>query len=154
MPLPRTFVLAVALATGGLAGCNDSPSDTDATTAEGARGEVQARTQDVAEAARDAGDAGAEAQGIDQQLVDLGLPGAAATSYAYAQACDASQADLDAFRAAQRDQAESMGTDAAAFDAAFDTALPLANHRVAIDDISMRSDRRADTCEYMLDSIR
>ena len=154
MPLTRTFVLAAAIATGGLAGCNPSPTDTETTAAEGARGEVQARTQDVADAARDAGDPGAEARGIDQQLVDLGLPGAAATSYAYAQACDASQAELDAFRAAQRDQAESMGTDAAAFDAAFDTALPLANRRVAIDDISMRSDRRADTCEYMLDSIR
>lgn len=154
MPLSRTFVLAVALATGGLAGCNPSPTDTDTTAAEGARGEVQARTQDVADAARDAGDPGAEARGIDQQLVDLGLPGAAATSYAYAQACDASQVDLDAFRGAQRDQAASMGTDAAAFDAAFDTALPLATRRVVIDDISMRSDRRAATCEYMLESIR
>ena len=156
MPLTRTLVLAVAvaLATGALAGCNDSPSDTDAAAAEGAQGEVQARTQDVAGAARDAGDPGAEARGIDQQLVDLGLPGAAATSYAYAQACDASQADLAAFRATQRDQAASMGTDAAAFDAAFDTALPLATRRVAIDDVSMSSEHRAGTCESMLGAIR
>ena len=154
MPLTRNFVLAAAIATGGLAGCNPSPTDTETTAAEGVRGEVQARTQDVAEAARDAGDPGAEARGIDQQLVDLGLPGAAATSYAYAQACDASQADLGAFRAAQRDQAESMGTDAAAFDAAFDTALPLANRRVAIDDVSMSSEHRAGTCESMLGAIR
>ena len=154
MPLTRTFALAFALATGGLAGCNDSPSNTDASAAEGARGEIQARSQDVADAARDSGDPGAEARGIDQQLVDLGLPGAAATSYAYAQACDASQADLDAFRAAQRDQAESMGTDAAAFDAAFDTALPLANRRVAIDDVSMSSEHRAGTCESMRGAIR
>lgn len=94
-----------------------------------------------------------DAAELDTALVELGLGGAAATTHAYAQACGADAATLDAFRTVQAEQATSMGVDQAQFDSQFEQALPLASRRVAIDDESMAPANRADTCETVLATL-
>ena len=46
-----------------------------------------------------------------------------------------------------------MGSSASDFDRQFEQALPIAKQRVAIDDVAMSSNHRAETCQTMLASL-
>jgi len=149
MPLFRNSVLAATIAFCGLTACSEAPSPGEPPASPDAAANVPA-----AETIAATVPVGNDPAELDRQLADLGWGGAAATTYAYAQACDADQARLEGFKAAQRDQASQMGSDAASFDQAFAAALPLATRRVEIDDLSMSPANRAETCQTMMQSLQ
>ena len=150
MSLFRPTLLA-ALVFAGLTACNDpaAPSTEVAAPAPDATAPASP-AETPATAAVPAGDA-AE---LDARLVELGWAGAAATTHAYAQACGASAGQLEAHKAAQRDQAIAMGSEAGEFDRQFAEALTVATRRVELDDVAMSDAYRAETCETTLASLR
>ena len=153
MSLFRPTLLA-ALVFAGLTACNDpaAPSTEVAAPAPDATAPASAAETPAtpATAAVPAGDAAA----LDARLVELGWAGAAATTHAYAQACGASAGQLEAHKAAQRDQAIAMGSEAGEFDRQFAEALTVATRRVELDDVAMSDAYRAETCETTLASLR
>lgn len=151
MSLSRPTLLATVLAV-GLAACSGSEPPADSTDA--AQPPVNEAVSAPAGVATDPGSAPGSAATLDARLVELGWAGAAATTHAYAEACGASEAELDAYLAAQREQAGAMGTDAAEFARQFAEALPIAARRVEIDDVAMSDRYRADTCETTLSTLR
>jgi hypothetical protein len=150
MSLFRPTLLA-ALVFAGLTACNDpaAPSTEVAAPAPDSTAPASA-AEAPATAAVPAGDAAA----LDARLVELGWAGAAATTHAYAQACGASAGQLEAHKAAQRDQAIAMGSEAGEFDRQFAEALTVATRRVELDDVAMSDAYRAETCETTLASLR
>lgn len=140
--------LTVAVALAAMAGCSSEKSPS---VSEQAVSQVQQTAAPVAAAAPSPTGAAAA---LDRQLIQLGWAGAAATTYAYAEACDADAAKLDAFRLSQREQAISMGSDAATFDARFPEALELARRRAEVDDKALAAPYRADTCRTMLGTLQ
>ncbi|KGM56734.1 hypothetical protein N799_02265 [Lysobacter arseniciresistens ZS79] len=155
MSLFRPTLIAAALAV-GLVACSGSepPAETTGATPGPANDAAMAGPAADPVAGNDGAVPEGDAAELDARLVELGWAGAAATNHAYAEACGASAAELDAHLAAQREQATAMGTAAAEFDRQFEEALPVATRRVAIDDVAMSGGRRTDTCETVLASLR
>lgn len=150
MSLFRSKPLAAALMVVAVAACSPGEEPSSQLGDQAPLGETAPEpTMDESAPAAPEGDAAA----LDAKLVDLGWAGAAATTHAYAAACGATETQLEAHFAAQRKQAEAMGTSTEEFERQFEEGLPLATRRVAIDDVAMAPALRGDTCESILASL-